>query len=140
MENMLQPILAELDPKVVYIVVAMFALLVVLAIVKKALKIAIVVAVFGSCIFLLAPAAKEFQSNFKINTEQGAIHLLSEGQEYTIDNFANIKKATLIYNGKQQIEVDIEYNESFLNFTVPAFMGEQIKEFFDSHDVKYKIQ
>lgn len=140
MSNMLQPILAGLDPKVVYAVVVLFAIIIILAIVKKAAKIAIFMTILTACIYLLAPAAKDFQQNYSINVDKGAVHIVTDGQEYTIDDFAKIKEAKLVYNGKQEIDVKIKYADTFLNFTVPVFMGDTIKDYFDSHDVAYEVE
>lgn len=140
MDNMLQPILAELDPNIVYLVVAVFAVLLVLTVIKKAIKLTIIVAVITGCVFMLAPMAEDFQERYQFTVEDSQVILKVDGREYIIDNPTNIKEAKLVYTGKQTIDVVIKYTDTNLGFTVPVFMGDTIKDFFEEYDVKYKVE
>lgn len=140
MDNLLQPILAELDPTVVYIVVGLFAVLLILTVIKKAVKLALIVAIIMGCVFMLAPMAEDFQEKYSVVTETDQILIKVDGREYEINNPTAIKEAKLVYTGKQTIDVKIKYTDTNLNFNVPVFMGEGIKEFFEKHNIAYKVE
>lgn len=140
MDNILQPILAELDPSVVYIVVAVFAVLLVLTIIKKAIKLAIIVAIITGCIFMLAPMAEDFQEKYSFTVESDQLIIKTGGREYKLNNPTAIKEAKLVYTGKQTIDVKIKYTDTNLNFTIPVFMGEGIKDFLEQYDIPYKVE
>lgn len=140
MSSMLEPFLAELDPTIVYIVIGLFAVLLLITIIKKAIKFTIVVAAIIACLVLVVPMAQDFQSKYQFDIKDGAAHLVTEGQEVIVGELDKIKEVKFTYNGLNGVDVKIKYTDTNMGFTVPSFLAESLQEYFDKYNIDYKIE
>lgn len=140
MSSLIQPILAELDPTIVMIVIAMFVVLLIITIIKKAIKFVIMTTVIIGVLILSIPAAKSFQENYNFEIKDNAAYIISQGQDYVIDDIGKIKSATFIYNGLNGVDVQIKYIDTNFSINLPSFMAESLQKFFDKYGIAYKIQ
>jgi hypothetical protein len=140
MSSLVEPFLAELDTKVVLVMICAFAILLALTILKRALKLAIFVGVVIAALFLVIPVAQDFQKNYHFEIENGKANIVSEGQNVTVDDLDNIKKVKFVYNGLNGVDVHITYKDTSMSFNVPSFLAESLQDYFDSYHITYEIQ
>lgn len=140
MTSMLEPFLAELDPSVVWIVIALFVALLLITIIKKAIKFTIIVACLIAGLVLVIPVAEDFQSKYQFEITDGEAHITTEGQELIVGELSKIKSVKFTYSGLNGVDVNIKYTDTNMSFTVPSFLAESLQEYFDKYDIDYKIE
>ena len=140
MTSMLEPLLAELDPKIIWIIVGLFVALLIITLIKKAIKLTLTVACVIVALMILTPMAEDFQSKYKFDIADGKAYITAEGQEFIIEELNKVKDAKFVYNGLNGVDVSIKYTDTNMNFNVPSFLAESIQEYFDKYDIPYKIE
>lgn len=140
MTSMLEPILAELDPRILWVIVGLFVALLIITLIKKAIKLTLTVACIIAALMILMPMAEDFQSKYNFDIEDGKAYITTEGQEFIIEELSKVKEAKFIYNGINGVDVSIKYTDTNMNFNVPSFLAESIQEYFDKYDIPYKIE
>lgn len=140
MISMFEPFLAELDPTIVYIVIALFAVLLLITVIKKAIKFTIIVACIIAGLVLVVPVAQDFQSKYSFDIKNGAAHVMTEGHELIVGELDKIKSVKFTYNGLNGVDVDIKYTDTNMKFNVPSFLAESLQEYFDKYQINYKIE
>ena len=139
MDIVLQPILSELDPRVITGVVVLLLIVGVLALIKKVIKIGVIVIILALSMSTLGPMAHSFQENYKFNVENGVIRVVLDGAEYEIDKDL-CKKITLTNKGVTGYEVEAEFKDEILKIVVPTFMMSKIQAFGNKHDIPTIVQ
>ncbi|MBR1453448.1 MAG: hypothetical protein IJ593_02220 [Lachnospiraceae bacterium] len=145
-------LLSTLDPNIVYMCVAVLAVLVILALVKKAFKIAAVIVVIAILFGFIAPMATEYQKNFSITSEDGVLTLTVNGEQYVLntkevkDKYGEVDNSDKILNVEMQrlasgeYTLTIKYADGNIGkFDVPGFMRSPIISFLDKYNVKHKL-
>lgn len=140
MLSMFEPFLAELDPMIVWVVIGLFAVLLLITIIKKAIKFTIIVAAIIAGLVLVVPVAQDFQSKYQFEITDGKAVVVTDGQQVIVDNVGKIDKVTFTYNGLNGVDVEIKYTDTRMNFNVPSFLAESLQSYFDKYDIKYKIE
>lgn len=139
METLLEPILAELDYRVVIGAVAILLIVGVLALVKKVIKVGIVVIILALSLSTLGPMAQSFQENYKFNVENGAIHIVLSGNEYTIDKDL-CEEINMTSKGIKGYELEAVFEDGTLRVMIPTFMMGKIQAFGNKHGIPMNIQ
>ena len=142
MDNLVAPILAELDTNLVIVIAILMVILLAVAIwvIKKITKMIIFLACVVLCLVFVVPAASSFQEKYSFSVEDNNITIVSDGQEYTLGNLGEIKDITMVYNGMQGVNISIKYDDSSLDIEVPVFINNLLKEYLDSRNVDYVIK
>lgn len=138
MINMLEPILANVDTKVILIVAGILVISGILAIIKKVVKLGLVMLVVAILVSTLIPMAQSFQEKYSINVSNGVIALKVDGKEYNIDK-ENCKSITIENKGLSTYLVSAEFNAGRLAITMPGFMVNKIKDFGEKHKIPIKM-
>lgn len=138
MTDMFAPILSELNPTYVWIFVGICAILVVLSIVKKAIKLALIVGLIGLCVSVVAPWAQDFQEKYKINFDNGALVMKVNGEDFRLDKEA-IKSMQLVNDGFGNYSLGITYDDGLQTIGLPTFMTNTIKEFADRYSIPIEV-
>jgi len=139
MEMILEPILAELDHRVIIGAVALLLIVGVLALVKKVVKLGIVVIVIALAVSTLGPMAKSFQEDYKFSIEDGAIHMTISGAEYEISR-ESYKEIVIVNKGMGKYEVQAVSNDGELKVIVPSFMISKIQDFGDRYGIPVTLK
>ena len=139
METLLEPILAELDYRVVIGAVAILLIVGALALVKKVIKVGIVVIILALSLSTLGPMAQSFQENYKFNVENGVIHIVLSGNEYTIDKDL-CEEINMTSKGIKGYELEAVFEDGTLRVMIPTFMVEKIQAFGNKHGIPMNIQ
>ena len=87
--------LSNLNPNVIYLCLGILVILLVLTIIKKAFKLAVVVVIIGALMYGTVPLAKDFQSKYSIERDdRGAVVIKVDGNEFKFggDKDEQIKK------------------------------------------------
>ena len=140
MLSMFEPFLAELDPMIVWVVIGLFAVLLLITVIKKAIKFTIIVAAIIAGLVLVIPVAQDFQSKYQFEIADGKAMVVTDGQQVIIDNIGKVENVVFTYNGLNGVDVSIKYTDTNMKFNVPSFLAESIQEYFDKYDIKYKIE
>ena len=142
MDNLVAPILAELDTNLVIAIAVLMIILLAVSIwvIKKVTKMVIFLACVVICLVFVVPAASSFQEKYNFSVEDNNITIISDGQEYTLGNLGEIKDITMVYNGMQGVNINIKYKDSSLDIEVPVFINNLLKEYLDSRNMDYVIK
>lgn len=140
MISMLEPFLAELDTSVVLIVIALFSVLLIITMIKKAIKFTIAVAIIIAGLIFVIPMAQDFQSKYSFEIENGKAIIVTEGQRLIVDELDKIEEVTFTYNGLQGVNVKIKYTGNSMSATIPSFLAESLQKYFDKYAISYKIE
>lgn len=140
--------LSELDPKIVIVCIVILAVAFILSLVKKAIHMAIVVAVLIlGCTFII-PKATEFQKNYKIYTNEDEVMVIVvNGKEYKFGDERGDKERIPIdhiemtkqKNGDYVINIKYGNNQGNYAFTIPSYMRDTIKSYIDKYGYELKL-
>lgn len=140
MLSILEPILAQLKTEYILIFVGIMIVCAILAIIKKAVKVCIIVVALGLAVGALAPMASSFQENYSFKVEHGSAIVKIKGQEFKIDK-DEVK--SLLFENKNGAEyiLSVSFNDgSNMTIRVPNFMRDSIIEFADHYHLKSEIR
>lgn len=145
MESMLAPILQEVDTRILIGFAVVMGILVVVTLIKKAVKLSAVVAAFAAIAIAIVPAANDFQEKYKFNIVDGAAVFSIEGTDYKIDKRTvdNIEMENTGFSGYKTV-ITFLGNEgeasSNITLNIPTFMVSSIRDFADKQDIKIKVR
>ena len=148
LESLKNQFLGSLDPKIVYVCLAVLAVLIILTLIKKAIKIAIVLAILGVVIYSVVPMAKNFQNDYKFSIDsKGVLTVTVEGKELVLDNTEKrfdddirVDKLEVKRESSGEYALKIYYTDGTAQaFTVPGFMRTNLINYLDKHGFKYKV-
>lgn len=134
METLLEPILAELDMKVVIVAVGILLTIGIIALVKKVMKAGISVIIVAILIATLGPMAQSFQENYRFNIEGGVMQIGLGENDYVIDR-DSCKEIKLTNKGIAGYEVEAVFEDGLLKIMIPTFMMGQIVTFSDRYNI-----
>ena len=143
-----EQILGTLDPKVVYLCIAVLVVLLIITIVKKFAVAAIIVVLVGVGMYSLVPAALDFQENYSISREDGIVTIRVDGKEFQFGNSIKnadkdipaIKQATLTRQSDGTYTLKIFYVDGGVGtFNVPGYMRSALNKYLESMVTNYKL-
>ena len=139
MDIILGDMLSQLDPKVVYIFVGVMIISAVLAIIKKAIKIGIIVVIIALSVSTLGPMAKEFQDKYKFSIDSGVATIQAENNTIKLDK-NTIKDIELINKGVNGYELKVKYkDDGYSHIKIPTFMAPLVKEYATKYSIPAKL-
>lgn len=132
--------MSQVDTKVLYIVAAIVGISLILALIKKAAGLAIVLAVLLIVTGVGIPKVNEFQEKFSISMEESVLKLKINGEEMTV-NTGNIDKIKITAYGLS--EHVVSFSNSYggqTKVSVPSYMTPIIQEIFENKDVDIEVE
>lgn len=150
LESLKGQFLGTLDPKIVYLCLAMIAVLIILTIIKKAIKFAVVLVVFAVAMYSLVPMAKDFQNNYKFSVDSdGVLTITVDGKDLVLDNSepeskyddeSRVEKLTVQKQSDGDYHLNIVYTDgSTQKFEVPGFMRSNLINYLNKQEYDYKL-
>lgn len=139
MTSMLEPILGQLDRRVIILFIAIMAVGIILALIKKVFKIVFVLGAFVAIALLIMPMAEDFQERYQFSLANGELSITVDGEEYTIDRLEckEITVTNLGLDGGYSLSANL--GDEVLNIKIPVFMVSSIEGFADRYDIPIKI-
>lgn len=139
MISVLEPFLAELDYRLVIVIAAVLLITAIVALVKKAIKVGLVVMVIALMVGYIAPTAFEFQRDYKIGVEDAAIHMVIKGQTFKIES-NSCKEIILEDIGNLTYGLTAKYNDGNITVKIPRFMTDAVIAFGNKYGVPVTIK
>lgn len=140
-----EQLLGSLDPTIVYVCLGLLVVLLLLAIIKKAIGIAITVGIIAVLVYCLVPAAKDFQENFHIGMADNAIEITVDGKEYTLsieedENEVKLKNVEIERTSEGEYNIVSSYDDGSKSyFTIPGYMRQTILNYMKKLKIDYKL-
>ncbi len=134
MENILSKF-NGLDVKYLYAAVAIIVIAAVIALIKKAIKVGLVVLVIALAITYGGMVIKDFQQKYNIDVNGTVISMTMEGKDYTFD-YKAVKQIDAQDLGTGNVKLDIETITGRMFITVPRFIFDSIKVQASKYDIK----
>lgn len=134
---MFDSILSQINPVVIYIVVAILLVSMILALVKRVIKIAVIVFAVACMVMFLGPIATEFQKNNSINVTSSEVDLKVSGTSYKITK-KDLSSIDLVSKGISGYNITVNYKNGVSTFIVPGYMESAIKTFADKNSITVK--
>lgn len=138
MTDMLAPILSEIEPTYIWMLVGICAIVLLLSLLKKAVKLAITVLIIGLCATAVVPWAQNFQEKYQIRVEDGALAMKIDGEDFFIDR-EGIKSMQLVNDGFGNYSLGITYKDGLQTIKLPTFMTNTIKEFAERYYIPIEV-
>lgn len=139
MTTMLEPILGNLDNRIVIVFIVIMAICLILALIKKVFKVAIFVAILAIAASFLMPIAKDFQEKYQFSLEDGTAIIKVEGQEYKLDRI-ECKNIEMENKGSAGYELRAETSDGTLDIIVPTFMLDSVKHFAERYGIPIEVR
>lgn len=139
MISVLEPFLAELDYRLVIIIAVVLLITAIIAIIKKAIKVGLIVMIIALMIGYVAPTAFEFQRDYKIGVEDAAIHMVIKGQTFTIES-NSCKEIILEDIGNLTYSLTAKYSDGNITVKIPRFMTDAVIAFGNKYGVKVTVK
>lgn len=150
LESLKGQLLGTLEPNIVYLCLAMIAVLIVLTLIKKAIKFAVVLVVFAVAMYSLVPMAKDFQNNYKFSVDSdGVLTITVDGKDLVLDNSepeskyddeSRVEKLTVQKQSDGDYHLNIVYTDgSTQKFVVPSFMRSNLINYLNKQEYDYKL-
>lgn len=150
LESLKGQLLGSLDEKIVYLCLAVIVVLIIITLIKKAIKFAVVLVVFAVAMYLLVPIAKDFQNNYKFNVDSdGVLTITADGKDLVLDNSepesrydnkARVEKLTIQKQSDGDYHLNIEYTDrSTQKFVIPSFMRSNLINYLNKQEYDYKL-
>lgn len=140
MTSMLEPILSQLKTEYILIFVGIMAVCAILAIIKKAVKVGIIVIVLALAVGSLAPMATEFQKDYKFEVVDGQAHMYVKGEEYIVDR-REVKTMELENKNGSQYKLIVYCTDGdSIQVLIPSFMRDPLFDFADQYGLDYEIR
>ena len=138
MNMLLGNILSQLDYRVVYIFVGIVFISAILAIIKRAIKIGIVVIIIALSMSTLGPMAKNFQDTYKFSVNNGIATIKTDSGTVTLDK-NTIKNLQLINGGVNGYELKVTYADGLTDIKIPSFMAALVKDYTNKYNIPAQI-
>ena len=141
MKLVMEPLLAELDIKLVYILAGILLVLAVLAIIKKVVKLGIIILIVALAVTTLGPKAKQIQENLNIKVADGVVSVTLDGMEYNLDRevIKEIRMESGLSIGKYKVTTTLNNGADGVSFDLPLFMGDTVKQFAVKNRIKLEV-
>lgn len=139
MEYIFGGVLSQLDPKVLYVVVGILMLSVILSILKRAVKMAIIIGVMALAVGSLGPMAQQIQENYAFDVRDGVANITVHGQVVELDR-EKIKEVKLINKGTSGYSLKVQYDDAITEVKVPTFMVSEIKQYAGKYDIPFILE
>ena len=134
--------LGNLDPNIVYVCIAVLAVGVILALIKKAMWIAFIMVVLGMAAYMLVPLAKDFQKNYYIGiNDDKQLEIIVDGKTFSFGGEENgIKEINMERQQSGEYVLQIKYNDGGIaTFTTPGYMRSTIIKYLKDNELKYNL-
>lgn len=132
-------VLSQLDSKLMYILGGLLIMTVIVALIKKAIKIAITVGLIAFCVTSLGPIAKDFQNKYKMEVDKYKAIITIDNQK-TVLNKEEIKSIQLINHGLSGYTLNITYKDGVASINIPNFMMNKVKSFAENSDIQVEVR
>lgn len=128
-------ILMGIDPRAIWIAAGIVGVLGLLAILKKAIKLGILVLVIALAITYGGSAINNIKDTYQIEVEGSYISMVVDKKEYSID-LSDINSVNVININKDGVELDIISGDNTkMNITVPKILFNMIKPIIEKQGV-----
>ena len=148
--SMMNEMLGTLDPKIVYLCIAVFIVAAILALIKKAVVITVIMVVVSIAAYAIVPIAKDFQEQYKISVnDDNQLVMVIEGRETVLTAIGDPDDEEF----DAMVDVEIERNkdgEYVLNIihmsggvtrvNVPSFMRDTMLKYFKNNSIAYELR
>ena len=135
-------ILSQLDPNIIYVCVGIMVVTLIIAIIKRAVKIALVITVVSVLVYSLAPMASEYQDKFSIHVGEGnVLEMNIDGHEYKVGGEDSGIKSTefeRLSDGNYNLKIMFQ-NGEIQYIEVPGFMRDAVVKYFDTNEITNKL-
>lgn len=138
MDSVLAPILGELDTNLLIFFAVLMGACILFAILKKAIKIAIVVGCLMVASIALIPYAQSFQEKFKFSVDAGVATLVIDGAEYTLDREL-IEHIKIENKGFDGYDVEFTEEDGVTYVQIPTYLVKSITDFADKYKIDYQL-
>lgn len=139
MTTMLEPILGTVDPKIIYMFAGIMGVCIILAIIKKVFKVAIIVTIIAAIALAIVPFAEDFQEKYKYNLEDGIVTIMIEGQQYLIDR-ADCKSIEMQNEGMAGYSLRVVASDGALEIIIPTFMKPSVEDFASRYGIPITVR
>lgn len=140
MMDILNTFLSKIDYRVLNILVIVLLILIVTAILRKAVKFAITVGIIVLCLFMAKPALDEFRNNYNITFDDGKAIIVSEGKELILNDIDKINEIIIDYTYDNEAKIIVNYDNTIKELGIPDFMGGIIEKALESNNIKCTIK
>lgn len=128
-------ILMGIDPQAIWIAAGIVGVLGLLAILKKAIKLGIMVLVIALAITYGGSVINNVRDTYQIEVEGSYISMVVNEKEYSID-LSDIKSVTVVNIGDGGVELDIVSGDNTkMNITVPKALFNMLKPIIEKQGV-----
>lgn len=128
-------ILMGIDPRAIWIAAGIVGVLGLLAILKKAIKLGILVLVIALAITYGGSAINNIKDTYQIEVEGSYISMVVDEKEYSID-LSDINSVNVININEDGVELDIISGDNTkMNITVPKILFNMIKPIIEKQGV-----
>lgn len=141
-ESIMNNVLGNIDPMVLYICAGVLVITFLLALIKKVISIVIITGVLVlGCLFLV-PQVLDYQANFSVGVnEDNQLEIMVDGKSFSLGGEeSDIVEIVLERRSDGWYDVKTETTEgSRGSFPVPGFMRSPIVTYLERNDTEYKI-
>lgn len=139
MESFLAPILGEVDTRLLIVLAVGLVIFLILAILKKALKLAIGIGIAAIIIIYAVPMATEFQKDYKFEVADGVAVVTIKGKEFELDK-DYITDISLVNEGLSGWRAEIASEDGVTHVVIPQFMYESVKGFANKYSIPIEVR
>lgn len=139
---MMEQMLGNLDPNVVYVCIAVLVVGIILTLIKKAFFLAIIMVVLFMGATMLIPMAKEFQENYSIGiNDDEQLEMVVNGKTFTFGGEDNgIQDINIERKKTGEYTLEIKYEDGGIaTFTAPGYMRDTIIKYIKNNGFKYDL-
>lgn len=132
-------VLSQLDSRLVYILAGLLAISVIIALIKKAIKLAIIVGVIAFAISSLGPMASDFQNKYQLEVNRDKAVITIDNQKTQLSK-EDVSKLLFVNNGLSGYTITVKYNDGIGSVNVPTFMVKSIKDFAENQGIPVEVR
>lgn len=142
-ERVMDNVLGNIDPMVIYICVGVLALCLVISIVKKMISFVFVTGILILGLIFLVPQVTSYQENFNIGVnEDNQLVITVDGNQLILggeDSGISDIDIERQQNGWYELVISYDDESSIGRFSVPGFMRAPVLGFLDKSEIEYTL-
>lgn len=136
--DMISSVLMGIDPKAIWIAAGIVGVLGLLAIIKKAVKIGVLVLVIALAITYGGSVVNNIRDTYQIEVNGSHISMVVDNKDYSID-LADIKSIEKVSKSNDGVELNIvSGSNTNMNITVPEVLYNLIKPVAEKQGIELK--
>lgn len=136
-EQIIGTMLSQIDPMVIKVFLIMIVACLVLALIKKAVKIIITVVLIGCLVAGLGYFSEQYQDRYKIGINDGIIYLTLDGKDFELGD--GVKDMVLERQSNGSYNLTATYDDGIQEINIPAFMKPIIEGYDKIFEADIKI-